>query len=126
MDTIEPSDNACAGLGDADRALLEEAADILLDSRGTVIRISEWLGGRLHGLGRRFADIGPHLLGEDWQTRYQALVEGALRNAYRVGTLGLGVSPGAGSASCSPRRRAAPAASSAFRALRPTCRSPPA
>jgi hypothetical protein len=100
MDTIEPSDNACAGLGDADRALLEEAADILLDSRGTVIRISEWLGGRLHGLGRRFADIGPHLLGEDWQTRYQALVEGALRNAYRVGTLGLGAASGR-----RPRRR---------------------
>jgi hypothetical protein len=89
MDATDPADNACAGLSDADRARLRDAADILLDSRGIVIRISEWLGGRLRGLGRRFADAGPHLLGEDWQARYQALVEGALHNAYRIGTLGL-------------------------------------
>jgi hypothetical protein len=94
MDTPDTTDNACAGLSDADRARLIEAADILLDARGIVIRTSEWLGGRLHGLGRRFADFGPHLLGEDWQARYQALVEGALRNAYRIGTLGLDATNG--------------------------------
>jgi hypothetical protein len=89
MESPDSTDNACAGLGHADRARLAEAAAILLDARGIVIRSSEWLGGRLHGIGRRFAEFGPHLLGEDWQARYQALVEGALRNAYRVGTLGL-------------------------------------
>ena len=89
MNATAPSDNACAGLSEADRAMLEEAAAILLNFRGIVIRISEWLGGKLHGIGRRFADSGPHLLGDDWQARYQALVEGALRNAYRIGTLGL-------------------------------------
>jgi hypothetical protein len=89
MNAPDTTDNTCAGLDDADRARLAEAAAILLDARGIVIRSSEWLGGKLHGMGRRFADLGPHLLGEDWQTRYQALVEGALRNAYRVGTLGL-------------------------------------
>jgi hypothetical protein len=100
MDTFDTTDNACAGLSDADRARLAEAAGILLDARGVVIRVSEWLGGRLHGLGRRFAEIGPHLLGEDWQARYQALVEGALRNAYRVGTVGL-----AAASRRQPRRR---------------------
>jgi EcsC protein family len=89
MDAPDSTDNACAGLSDEDRARLAEAAFILLDARGIVIRSSEWLGGRLHGIGRRFAALGPHLLGEDWQVRYQALVEGALRNGYRVGTLGL-------------------------------------
>jgi hypothetical protein len=89
MDAPDSTDNSCAGLDDADRARLAEAAHILIDARGIVIRSSEWLGGRLHGVGRRFAELGPHLLGEDWQARYQALVEGALRNAYRVGTLGL-------------------------------------
>ena len=89
MNAPDITDNTCAGLDEADRARLAEAAAILLDARGIVIRSSEWLGGKLHGMGRRFADLGPHLLGEDWQTRYQALVEGALRNAYRVGTLGL-------------------------------------
>jgi hypothetical protein len=100
MDTPDTTDNACAGLSDADRAKLAEAARILLDARGIVIRISEWLGGRLHSVGRRFADFGPHLLGEDWQARYQALVEGALHNAYRVGTLGLDAA-----SSRQPRRR---------------------
>ena len=71
MDTPDTTDNACAGLSDADRARLAEAASILLDARGIVIRTSEWFGGRLHGLGRRFADLGPHLLGEDWQSRYR-------------------------------------------------------
>jgi hypothetical protein len=94
MDTPDTTDNACAGLSDADRARLAEAACILLDARGIVIRASEWLSGRLHGLGRRFADLGPHLLGEDWQVRYQALVEGALQNAYRIGTLGLDATNG--------------------------------
>jgi hypothetical protein len=89
MDTPDTTDNACAGLSDAERDSLAEAADILLDSRGIVIRVSEWLADRLHGVGRRFADVGPHLIGEDWQARYQALVEAALRNAYRVGTFGL-------------------------------------
>jgi EcsC protein family len=89
MHTPDSTDNACAGLDDRDRASLAEAADILLDARGIVIRSSEWLGGKLHGVGRRFADFGPHLLGEDWQARYQALVESALRNAYRAGTVGL-------------------------------------
>ncbi|MEJ0018707.1 MAG: EcsC family protein [Acetobacteraceae bacterium] len=79
----------CADLDAADRARIAETAAILLDARGIVIRLSEWVGGRLHGLGRRFAGAGPHLLGEAWQARYQAVVEGALRNAYRVGTLGL-------------------------------------
>jgi hypothetical protein len=101
MDTPDTTDNACGGLSDADRARLAEAAGILLDARGMVIRTSEWLGGRLHGLGRRFADLGPHLLGEDWQARYQALVEGALHNAYRIGTLGLDATSGN-----RPRRRA--------------------
>jgi hypothetical protein len=100
MDATDNTDTSCAGLSDADRARLAEAAEILLDSRGIVIRISEWLGGRLHGLGRRFAEFGPHLLGEDWQTRYQMLVEGALRNAYRIGTLGLDAASGH-----RPRRR---------------------
>jgi hypothetical protein len=105
MDNPDP-DDACAALGDADRARLAEAAAILLDARGLVIRVSERLGRRLRGIGLRFADLGPHqlgprLLGEDWQARYQALVEAALRNAYRVGTLGLD------SAGCRrPRRRA--------------------
>jgi len=89
MDTPDSTDNTCAGLDNADRARLAEAAGILLDARGIVIRSSEWLGGRLHGMGRRFAEFGPQLLGEDWQARYQAVVEGALRNAYRVGTFGL-------------------------------------
>jgi hypothetical protein len=89
MDAPDSTDNSCAGLGAAERARLAEAAAILLDARGIVIRSSEWLGGKLSGMGRRFADIGPHLLGEDWQRRYQTVVEGALRNAYRVGTLGL-------------------------------------
>ncbi|HUD60382.1 MAG TPA: EcsC family protein [Acetobacteraceae bacterium] len=78
-----------AGLDDSDHASLAQAAAILLDARSIVIRTSEWLGGKLNGVGRRFADIGPHLLGQDWQPRYQALVEAALRNAYRVGTVGL-------------------------------------
>jgi hypothetical protein len=89
MDTPDATDNACAGLSDAERDSLAEAADILLDARGIVIRISGWLAGRLHGAGRRFTDIGPHLLGDDWQARYQALIEAALRNAYRIGTFGL-------------------------------------
>lgn len=89
METPDSTDNACAGLDDSDRASLAEAAAILLDARGIVIRTSEWLGGKLRGVGRRFADVGPHLFGQDWQARYQALVEGALRNAYRVGTVGL-------------------------------------
>jgi len=89
MDIPDLTDNACAGLSDADRARLAEAAGILLDARGVVIRMSEWLAGRVRGVGRRFADLGPHLLGEDWEARYRALVEGALHNAYRVGTLGL-------------------------------------
>jgi hypothetical protein len=89
MDQPDVTDNACAGLDAADHARLTEAAGILLDARGIVIRTGEWLGGKLHGVGRRFTDVGPHLLGEDWQARYQALVESALRNAYRVGTLGL-------------------------------------
>jgi hypothetical protein len=89
MDTPDTTDNACADLSDDDRARLAEAARILLDARGIVIRTSEWLGGRFHGVGRRFADLGPHLLGEDWQSRYHTLVESALRNAYRIGTLGL-------------------------------------
>ena len=103
MDTPDTTDNACAGLSDGDRARLAEAARILVDARGIVIRTSEWCGSRLHGLGRRFADLGPHLLGEDWQSRYQTLVEGALRNAYRIGTLGL--NPGNGRR---PHRRQAP------------------
>ncbi len=86
--TCTPLDDS-ARLDDADRASLAQAAAILLDARGIVIRTSEWLGGKLNGVGRRFADIGPHLLGQDWQPRYQALVEAALRNAYRVGTVGL-------------------------------------
>jgi hypothetical protein len=94
MDTPDTTDNACAGLSDPDRARLAEAARILLDARGIVIRTSEWLGSRLHGVGRRFAELGPHLLGEDWQARYQTLVEGALRNAYRIGTLGLDATNG--------------------------------
>jgi hypothetical protein len=89
MNAPDSTDNTCAGLDDTDRARLAEAAAILLDARGIVIRSSEWLGGRLHGMGRRFADLGPHVLGEDWQGRYQGLIEGALRNAYRVGTMGL-------------------------------------
>jgi hypothetical protein len=89
MDLPDNTDNACAGLDDGERVRLAEAVDILLDARGVVIRTSEWLGGRLHGMGRGVAEISPHLLGDDWQTRYRALVEGALRNAYRVGTLGL-------------------------------------
>ena len=89
MDKPDIADNACPGLSDADLASLAEAADILLDARGIVIRVSEWLAGKLHGVGRRFTDVGPHLLGDDWQARYQALVEGALRNAYRVGIFGL-------------------------------------
>jgi hypothetical protein len=89
MDTPDPTDNVCAGLSDDDSARLAEAAAILLDARGIVIRTSEWLGGKLHGVGRRFAEFGPHLLGEDWQARYQTLVESALRKAYRIGTLGL-------------------------------------
>jgi hypothetical protein len=47
MDSRDAADNACAGLSDADRARLAEAATILLDARGIVIRTSEWLGGRL-------------------------------------------------------------------------------
>ncbi len=82
METPGSTNNACAGLDAGDRASLAEAAAILLDARGIVIRTSEWLGGRLHA-------AGPHLSSEDWQARYQALVEAALRNAYRVGTLGL-------------------------------------
>jgi hypothetical protein len=89
MDPLDSTTNACAGLSEAERARLAEAAAILLDARGIVIRISEWVGGRLHGVGRRFAEVAPHLLGEDWHAHYQTLVEGALRNAYRVGTLGL-------------------------------------
>jgi EcsC protein family len=94
MDSSDNTDNACAGLTDAERARLAEAAGILLDARGIVIRASEWLGGRLRGIGSRYAAIGPdllgrHLLGESAQARYQALVEAALRHAYRVGTLGL-------------------------------------
>lgn len=89
METLDSTDNACAGLDDSDRASLAEAAAILLDARGIVIRTSEWLGGKLHGVGRRLAEVGPHLFGQDWQPRYQALVESALRNAYRVGTVGL-------------------------------------
>jgi EcsC protein family len=101
MDTPDTTDNACGGLSDADRATLADAARILLDARGVVIRTSEWLGARLHGVGRRFVELGPHLLGEDWEVRYHALVEGALSNAYRIGTLGLD----AGS-NHRPRRRA--------------------
>jgi EcsC protein family len=101
MESPDSTDNACAGLSDAERARLAEAALILLDARGIVIRISEWLGGRLHGIGSRFANFGPHLFGEDWQAQYQSLVEGALNNAYRVGTLGLDAA-----SSRPPRRRA--------------------
>jgi len=79
----------CGGLDAADRARLAEAAAILLDARGIVIRVSEWFGSRLRGLGRRFTDLGPHLLGDEWEAQYQGLIESALRNAYRVGTLGL-------------------------------------
>jgi len=100
MDLPDNIDNACAGLDDGERVRLAEAADSLLDARGVVIRTSEWLRGRFHGMGRRFAEIGPHLFGDDWQARYQMLVEGALRNAYRVGTLGLDTASGRW-----PRRR---------------------
>ena len=86
MDSPDPDS---AGLGEPDRKRLAEAAVILLDARGPVIRMSERLGRRLRGIGVRFADLGPHLPGEDWQGRHRALVETALRNAYRVGTLGL-------------------------------------
>jgi hypothetical protein len=88
MDSHDP-DAACTDLDEAGRAKLAEAAAILLDARGIVIRTSEWVGGRLHGIGRRVADIGPHLLGEEWRGHYQGLIESALRNAYRVGTFGL-------------------------------------
>jgi hypothetical protein len=102
MDTPDTTDNACGGLSNADRARLAEAARILLDARGVVIRTSEWLGARLHGVGRRFAEFGPHLLGEDWEARYRVLVEGALDSAYRLGTLGLHAA-----STQRPRRRAA-------------------
>ncbi len=89
MTLPDSADIDCISLGTDDQAKIAEAAAILLDARGIVIRVSEWIGGRLHGLGRHFADLGPHLLGEEWQARYQSLVEGSLRNAYRVGTVGL-------------------------------------
>jgi EcsC protein family len=88
MDATEP--DPCAALDPADCARLAEAAGILLDARGMVIRVSEWLAGRLNGFGRRVAGLGPHLLGEEWQAHYQGVIESALRNAYRVGIVGLG------------------------------------
>jgi hypothetical protein len=126
MTLPDSADIDCISLGTDDQAKIAEAAAILLDARGIVIRVSEWIGGRLHGLGRHFADLGPHLLGEEWQARYQSLVEGSLRNAYRVGTVGLS-RPG----QRRPRKRlnkliaerpAAPAVSSACRGSPPTCR----
>ena len=46
MDAPNTTSNACAGLTDTRRARLIETPAILLDARGIVIRISEWLGGR--------------------------------------------------------------------------------
>lgn len=80
----------CAGIGPAERAMLAEAAHLLVAERGIVLRLSDMVGGGLERLAGRAAGA----LGAGWRERVQGLVEDLLWRLHDIATLGLGAREG--------------------------------
>jgi len=86
---IEVTSGPCAGLSDYDRTILRNAARQFANARGATIRLAELLGLTLGKAARLFGNSAAVILGNNWERKYQSLVEQALRQAFDLATLGL-------------------------------------
>ena len=75
----------CEDLSAEDRARVQEAARALVRSRGSVVRLSEFLGERLENLAGAAASRAIRAA----EGRMRGVIEEALWRGYRVATLGL-------------------------------------
>jgi hypothetical protein len=72
-------------MNETDQAVLEWAADTLVNQRSLVMRIAELVGSGLDRVSR----IGGHLFADRWRERLDELVEDAMWRGYRVAIIGL-------------------------------------
>src|SRR5580658_3279958 len=79
--------NACAGFSDEDREALWQAAKALVESRGIVIRVTEFLGVAVDRFGGNLLSTASGTLGDGWRDRVNHAVEEALRRGYRFATM---------------------------------------
>jgi hypothetical protein len=86
---IEVTSAPCSGLSDSDRTILRNAARQFANARGATIRLAELLGLTLGKAARLFGNSAAVMLGNNWERKYQSLVEQALRQAFDLATLGL-------------------------------------
>ena len=90
MDQLpETPSNACAGLTEADRASLREAAASLVAARGIMMRIVEFVGATLNQMGGGAARLALKALGERGEAKIQEVVHEILWRAYGAATAGL-------------------------------------
>jgi hypothetical protein len=93
MDAVEAAPdltgNACAGLTPAERDDLWKVACILADSRGLLVRIAEYVGGKGEWISRHTGGLGTRVFGENWQLRVQDMTERALWRGYDMATIGM-------------------------------------
>lgn len=75
----------CSDLSPADRARLQQAARALLNARGIVVRISDFLGQRLEQMAGRTV----RRVAFSAEERLRRPIEGALWRGYRLATFGL-------------------------------------
>ena len=86
---IDVTSGPCSGLSDSDRTILRNAARQFANARGATIRLAELLGLTLGKAARLFGNSAAAILGNNWERKYQSLVEQALRQAFDLATLGL-------------------------------------
>lgn len=94
MDAITPdfpdySGNACAVLALEDREKLWQAACILVDERGLLVRITTVIGEGVEWAGAAAAQAGAKLFGEGWQDTVQEYAEEALWRGHDLAIIGM-------------------------------------
>lgn len=76
-------------LAPEDREKLWQAAYTLVDERGLLVRITDFVGQGAEWLGAKGANLGAKAFGEGWQDKFRDLAEEALWRAHDISTIGM-------------------------------------
>ena len=83
------SGNACPLLAPEDQERLWKAACTLVDERGLLVRITEFIGQGAEWAGAKAAEYGAKVLGEGWEDKICGLAEEALWRGHDLATIGM-------------------------------------